>query len=184
MSEMPIGRTAMVLGGTRSGKSRVALDLGRATPGRRAFVATCRVQPGDAEMAARVSAHRERRDASWKTIEEPLDLGERVDALAREYDVIVADCLTLWLFNLIEREEGDAGIARRLDRLTASIAASRARVIVVSNEVGMGIIPPTHLGRLFRDWQGLVNQAVAEAVSDVYLVTAGLARRLKPIGVS
>ena len=181
---MPIGRTALVLGGTRSGKSRVALELGRATAGRRAFVATCRVEPGDAEMAARVSAHRERRDASWSTIEEPTDLGERVDALSREYDVIVVDCLTLWVSNLLEREEGDAGIARRLDRLTASIAASRSRVIVVSNEVGMGIVPPTHLGRLFRDWQGLVNQAVAEAVNDVYLVTAGLTRRLKPIGVS
>ncbi len=178
------GRTALVLGGTRSGKSRVALELGRATPGRRAFVATCRVDPGDAEMAARVSAHRARRDGEWATIEEPLDLGERVEELSREYDAIVVDCLTLWLSNLLERQEGDAGIDRRLDRLTASIAVSRARVIVVSNEVGMGIVPPTPLGRLFRDWQGLVNQAVAEAVNDVYLVTAGLARRLKPIGVS
>ncbi|MFZ5863207.1 MAG: bifunctional adenosylcobinamide kinase/adenosylcobinamide-phosphate guanylyltransferase [Nitrospirota bacterium] len=184
MSETSLGRTALVLGGARSGKSRVALEMGRATSGRRAFVATCRVDLGDAEMAERVSAHRERRAASWETIEEPLDLGECVDALSRTHDVIVADCLTLWLSNLIEREEGDAGIARRLDCLTASIAASRARVIVVSNEVGMGIVPAAHLGRRFRDWQGLVNQAVAEAVNDVYIVTAGLARRLKPIGVS
>ena len=138
MNEMSIGRTALVLGGTRSGKSRVALDLGRATPGRRALIATCRVRPGDAEMAARVAAHRERRDASWDAIEEPLDLGERVDALSREYDVIVVDCLTLWLSNLLDREEDDEGIDRRIDRLTAALAASRARVIVVSNEVEIG----------------------------------------------
>lgn len=178
-----MGRTALVLGGARSGKSRVALEMGHAVPGRRAFIATSQLDPGDAEMAARVAAHRARRDSSWTTIEEPLELGERVEALSREYNVIVVDCLTLWLSNVLEREDGDAGIDRRLDRLTASITASRARVIVVSNEVGMGIVPVTHLGRQFRDWQGLVNQAVAEAVHDVYVVTAGLARRLKPIGV-
>lgn len=178
-----VGRTVLVLGGARSGKSRVALEMGHAIPGRRAFLATCQVDPGDAEMAARVSAHRARRDSSWATIEEPLELGERVEALSREYDVIVVDCLTLWLFNVLEREEGVAGIEQRLVRLTASIAASRARVIVVSNEVGMGIVPATHQGRRFQDWQGLVNQAVAGAVNDVYVVTAGLARRLKPIRV-
>lgn len=183
MNEPCLGRTALVLGGARSGKSRVALEMGHAIPGRRAFVATCRVDPGDAEMAARVLAHRTRRDGSWTTIEGPLELGECVEGLSRGYDVIVVDCLTLWLFNVLEREEGVAGIEQRLDRLTASLTASRAKVIVVSNEVGMGIVPATHLGRRFRDWQGLVNQAVADAVNDVYVVTAGLARRLKPIGV-
>lgn len=178
------GRRALIVGGARSGKSRFALELGRATPGRRAFVATCRVDPDDPEMAARVTAHRARRDGSWTTIEESLDLGERVESLSREYDVLVVDCLTLWLANLLDRGELDADVDRRLRCLTEAIASARARVVLVTNEVGMGIVPATPLGRAFRDWQGLVNQAVAEAVDDVYAMTAGLALRLKPIGAA
>jgi len=184
MSALSPGRTVLIIGGARSGKSRFALQLGRATTGRRAFVATCRVDPNDAEMAVRVAAHRGRRDTSWATIEESLDLGERVESLSHEYDVLVVDCLTLWLANLVNRDEPDAAIDRRLRCLTEAIASVRARVVLVSNEVGMGIVPATPLGRAFRDWQGLVNQAVAEAVDDVYAMTAGLAQRLKPMGVA
>ena len=178
------GRSVLVLGGARSGKSRFALELGRATPGRRVFVATCRVDPDDAEMVARVAAHRARRDGSWSTIEESLDLGERLESLSREYDVLVVDCLTLWLANLLDRGEPDAAVDRRLRCLTEAIASVRSRIVLVTNEVGMGIVPVTPLGRAFRDWQGLVNQAVAEAVDDVYALTAGLAQRLKPMGVA
>ncbi len=178
------GRTVLVVGGARSGKSRFALELGRVTPGRRAFVATCRVDPHDAEMVARVAAHRARRDASWTTIEEAWNLGERVESLSREYDVLVVDCLTLWLANLLDQGEPDAAVDRRLRCLTEAIASARARVVLVTNEVGMGIVPATPMGRAFRDWQGLVNQAVAEAVDDVYAMTAGLAQRLKPMGVA
>jgi adenosylcobinamide kinase/adenosylcobinamide-phosphate guanylyltransferase len=178
------GRSVLVVGGARSGKSRFALELGRTTPGRRAFVATCRVDPDDAEMAARVVAHRARRDGSWTTIEESLDLGERLESLSREYDVLVVDCLTLWLANLLDRGDPDVGVDRRLRCLTEAIASVQARVILVTNEVGMGIVPATPLGRAFRDWQGLVNQAVAEAVDEVYAMTAGLAQRLKPMGVA
>ncbi len=177
-------RTVLVVGGARSGKSRFALELGRATPGRRAFVATYRVDPDDAEMAARVAVHRAHRDGSWTTIEEPLDLGERVERLSREYDVLVVDCLTLWLANLLDCGEPDADVDCRLRRLTEAIASVPTHVVLVTNEVGMGIVPATPRGRAFRDWQGLVNQAVAEAVDDVYAMTAGLAQRLKPMGVA
>jgi adenosylcobinamide kinase/adenosylcobinamide-phosphate guanylyltransferase len=184
MSAANPGRTALIIGGARSGKSRLALQLGGATPGRRAFVATCRLDPDDAEMVARVAAHRARRDGSWTTIEESLDLGEYVERLSREYDVLVVDCLTLWLANLLDRGALDVAVDRRLKCLTEAIASVRSRVVLVSNEVGMGIVPATPLGRAFRDWQGLVNQAVAEVVDDVYVMTAGLAQRLKPMGVA
>jgi adenosylcobinamide kinase/adenosylcobinamide-phosphate guanylyltransferase len=176
------GRTVLVVGGARSGKSRFALDLWRAAPGRRAFVATYRVDPNDPEMTARVARHRAGRDSSWTTVEEPLDLAERVEGLAREYDTLVVDCLTVWLANVVTGGEPDAAIGRRLRGLTDAIASVRARVVLVSNEVGMGVVPATPLGRAFRDWQGVVNQAVAEAVDDVYAMTVGLAQRIKPAG--
>ncbi|MFZ5876138.1 MAG: bifunctional adenosylcobinamide kinase/adenosylcobinamide-phosphate guanylyltransferase [Nitrospirota bacterium] len=184
MSASSAGRSVLIVGGARSGKSRFALELGRATPGRRAFVATCRVDPDDTDMVARVEAHRARRDGSWTTIEESLDLGERVERVSREYDVLVVDCLTLWLANLVTGGEPDTAIDRRLICLIEAIAAVPARVVLVTNEVGMGVVPATPLGRAFRDWQGLVNQAVAEVVDDVYAMTAGLAHRLKPMGVA
>lgn len=184
MSAPHTGRSTLVVGGARSGKSRFALQLGGAAPGRRAFVATCRVDPNDAEMAARIAAHCSRRDRSWTTIEEAVDLGERVESLSREYDVLVVDCLTLWLANLVNAGEPDTAIDRRLRGLTEAIASVPTRVVLVTNEVGMGIVPATRLGRAFRDWQGIVNQAVAEVVDDVYAMTAGLAQRLKPMGVA
>lgn len=184
MSALSTGRSVLIVGGARSGKSRFALELGRATPGRRAVVATCRVDPDDPEMVARVAAHRARRDGSWTTIEESLDLGQRVERVSREYDVLVVDCLTLWLANLVTGGEPDPAIDRRLTCLIEAIASVPARVVLVTNEVGMGIVPATPLGRAFRDWQGLVNQAVAETVDVVYAMTAGLAQRLKPMGVA
>jgi adenosylcobinamide kinase/adenosylcobinamide-phosphate guanylyltransferase len=184
MSALSPGRTVLVVGGARSGKSRFALKLAAGTSGRRAFVATYRFDPGDHEMVARIAVHRRHRDVSWTTIEEPVDLGECVTSLSREYDVLVVDCLTVWLANLVGNGEPDGTIERRLSGLTESIRSVRARVVLVSNEVGMGIVPATPLGRAFRDWQGLVNQAMAEAADDVYAMTAGLALRLKPAGVS
>lgn len=177
-------RTALVVGGARSGKSRFALELGCAVPGRRAFVATYRVDPNDPEMTARVAAHRAARDASWTTIEEPVRLGERLERASLDFDVVVVDCLTVWLANLLAEGESDAAVDRRLQCLIDAVASSRSRIILVSNEVGMGIVPPTPLGRSFRDWQGIVNQAVARTVDEVYVMTAGLAQRLKPMGVA
>lgn len=174
----------LVVGGARSGKSRFALKLAAATSGRRAFVATYRVDPGDHEMVARIAVHRRHRDVSWTTIEEPVDLGERVTSLSREYDVLVVDCLTVWLANLVAHGEPDGAIECRLSELAESIRSARSRVVLVSNEVGMGIVPASAMGRAFRDWQGLVNQTIAEAVDDVYAMTVGLAQRLKSMGVS
>jgi adenosylcobinamide kinase/adenosylcobinamide-phosphate guanylyltransferase len=148
-------------------------------------MATCRVDPGDTDMAARVAVHRSTRSAEWTTVEEFLDLGRRLSEVSHTCDVVVVDCLTLWLSNLLARGESSSTIDTRIAELRSAVTAASAHVIVVSNEVGMGVVPETLLGRVFRDLQGSVNQAVAEIADDVFLVTAGLAQRLKSLeGVS
>lgn len=163
----------LVLGGARSGKSRHALALAEAAGPRRIFVATG--EAGDAEMAERIARHRAERGAGWRTLEEPLDLARAVgDAAAA--DAVLVDCLTLWLSNLML-----AG--RDVEAATAALLGALARaplpVVLVSNEVGLGLVPETALGRRFRDAQGRLNQRVAAAVGRVDFVAAGLALRLK-----
>lgn len=167
--------TTLVLGGARSGKSAHAERLVAASGQDRVYVATATA--GDAEMAARIRHHRDRRGPAWATIEEPLDL---VGALEREAGpgrAVLVDCLTLWLSNLIF---ADRGVEAECERLCATLAALPTGVVLVSNEVGMGLVPETPLGRRFRDAQGRLNQAVAAAVPRCIFVAAGLPLVLKP----
>ncbi len=165
-------RTRLVLGGARSGKSRHAQALAEACPGPRAFIATA--QAFDAEMVERIARHRADRDADWRTIEAPLALPEAI-AMA-DTAVILVDCLTLWASNLLL---GDADTDEATAALLAALVATPARVMLVSNEVGWGIVPDNALARRFRDVAGRINQRVAAAVDRVDLVVAGLAMRLK-----
>ena len=170
----------LVLGGARSGKSRFALSLGEALPGPRMYLATA--EPGDPEMRERIARHRRERAGRWETVEEPLALAERLASLIPEYPVILVDCLTLWLSNLLGQGEEGAGIRARVDRLLAVLDTAKDTVILVSNEVGWGIVPETPLGRAFRDLQGLLNQRMAQAADRVYLVAAGIPLCLKRDG--
>jgi adenosylcobinamide kinase/adenosylcobinamide-phosphate guanylyltransferase len=169
------------LGGARSGKSRLAERLA-ANAGRVSYVATT-WNCGDAEMAARIEAHRARRPASWRTIEEPLALADAVERSAPEAEAIVVDCLTIWLSNLFwELREYPAGrvdeTARgELRRIAA--ASDRCHTILVSNELGSGTVPEHALARGFRDSQGLLNQRTAETADEVILTVAGLPLYLK-----
>ncbi len=162
----------LVLGGARSGKSAHALQLAEAIGPRRRFLATA--EAWDAEMTARVAAHRAERGNGWQTTEECLDLA---GALAEcDDDVVVIDCLTLWLSNLMGgRQDPEAAT----DALITALQTARQPVIMVSNEVGLALVPETELGRRFRDAQGLLNQKVAEAVTKVDLVVAGLVLAIK-----
>lgn len=170
-------RATLVLGGARSGKSAYAENLLPARAGGRAvYLATATA--GDDEMAERIAAHRARRGDGWETIEEPLDLAaalRRADALADGAGVLV-DCLTLWLTNLMA-EGADIGRARA--RLVATIAALRGPVLLVANEVGLGIVPDNALARRFRDHAGRLNQAVAATAERVVFIAAGLPLILK-----
>jgi len=170
MAELP--KLTLVLGGARSGKSRYAEGLITALPAPWAFVATA--EPGDEEMRARIAAHRARRVPSWRTVEAPHELAEAV-VMAQPMPVLV-DCLTLWLSNLIM---ADADIDMEVARLERALDAAAAPVVLVSNEVGSGIVPEHALGRKFRDAQGALNQHMAARADRVMLMVAGLPLAVK-----
>ena len=169
------GKKTLILGGARSGKSRHAEVLASAIEGSRIYIATAR--PGDAEMAARIAAHRERRGEEWTTMEEALHLPEAIAQASHRDNIILVDCLTLWLSNLLLAERDcDTAITNLIDVLEDR----PGHVIMVSNEVGLGIVPENELARRFRDIAGMANQRVAEICDEVVLVTAGLPLVLKP----
>jgi adenosylcobinamide kinase/adenosylcobinamide-phosphate guanylyltransferase len=167
--------TTLVLGGARSGKSAFAEALVRSDGRHKVYVATATA--GDDEMRARIDEHRRRRGADWRTIEAPVCLAEVVAREARRESVVLVDCLTLWLSNLIL---GGCDIEAETGALIAALASPAVPVVLVSNEVGLGLVPETPLGRRFRDAQGRLNQAVARVATRVVFVAAGLPLELKP----
>jgi len=170
----PLPPVTLVLGGARSGKSRYAEGLVDRHPGRRTYLATAEIL--DDEMAARVKAHRDRRDGDWKTVEEPLDLAHALKAETGQGAAVLVDCLTLWLGNLLGKER-DA--EAEIDGLIASVSQFGGPVVFVSNEVGLGIVPGNALARRFRDLAGILHQRLAEKADRVVFVTAGLPMNLK-----
>jgi adenosylcobinamide kinase/adenosylcobinamide-phosphate guanylyltransferase len=168
-------RSLLVIGGARSGKSAYAQQLAEAHGSERLYLATA--TPGDEEMAVRIARHQADRGQGWTTLEEPLEVARALVVEARPGRVIVVDCLTLWLSNLMfEARDPAPAIAGLAD----SIAALAGPAILVSNEVGMGLVPDHKLGREFRDWQGRANREIARACDGVIFVAAGLPLQLKP----
>jgi len=168
-------RSLLVLGGARSGKSRYAQKLAEDSGRRPVLIATAEAH--DAEMAERIARHAGARDARWGLVEEPLALAAALRREARADCILVVDCVTLWLSNLLLRDDDIPGAEQQLAQ---SIAGLAGPVIFVSNEVGGGIVPDNALARVFRDAQGRLNQTLAQACDAVVLVSAGLALRLKP----
>jgi adenosylcobinamide kinase / adenosylcobinamide-phosphate guanylyltransferase len=158
----------LVLGGARSGKSRFAESLIEAEPPPWIYVATAEAR--DAEMADRIALHRARRDRRWQTVEAPHDLPPALAALPREAAVLI-DCLTLWLAN---RLLADADLDQEMEALERALTDHDGAVVLVSNEVGSGIVPDNALARRFQDLQGTLNQRIAAKVSRVVLMVAGL----------
>lgn len=182
------GKLILITGGARSGKSslaqRFAAEMGR----RVTYLATATVT--DAEMAERIARHRASRPAHWETVEEPLAVPAALRRLEGQAEVVLLDCLTVWLANLLlspngHAEESGRAAARQEEALAAvEELATVARnssftTIVVTNEVGCGVVPAYPLGRLYRDVAGLANQIVARAADEVWLTVAGLPLRLK-----
>lgn len=177
-----MGETILIVGGARSGKSRLAVEWASTRPPV-AYVATATVDEGDPEMVARIARHRSDRPETWTTLEVPRDLDRHLPALAGQGGAVIVDCVTLWVTNLVLGLGGGAALADEavlsLVERTAAAARGCSRVIWVSNEVGSGIIPLDALARRFADLQGLVNQRLAALCDHVYLCVAGLPLRLK-----
>jgi adenosylcobinamide kinase/adenosylcobinamide-phosphate guanylyltransferase len=167
-------RLTLVLGGARSGKSRYAESLVEVAARCGTYCATA--EPGDAEMAARIAAHRARRGPFWRTVEAPLRLAEAISAKARPDRPVLVDCLTLWLSNLML---AGARLDEEIATLRVALRDAAGPVVLVANEVGLGLVPETPLGRHFRDAAGWLNQDIAALAERVVFVAAGLPLVLK-----
>lgn len=171
--------TILVLGGCRSGKSRYALGRADAmADAGKVYLATS--VPTDAEMEQRVARHQAERGPDWSTVEEPVLIHDAISKTGRTARVILVDCLTLWTSNLIFKDKDEDQIMAAVDLLNGALAACPCPVILVSNEVGYGIVPENALARKFRDMAGLVNQKVAAAADRVILCAAGIPVQIKP----
>lgn len=167
----------LVLGGARSGKSRHGLALVRKAGASVVFVATC--VPRDEEMRDKVEQHRHERPSSWTTVEPPIHLARVLDQYEGKADAALVDCLTLYLSEALMKGEPQGAILERVEHFCRRAQSSSMSVIVVSNEVGFGIVPETPLGRAFRDLAGSANQITARLAQDVWLVAAGIPLSLK-----
>ena len=179
-----MGKIVLVTGGSRSGKSTFAEKYAAKYGERVAYVATAQVY--DEEMRYRVDLHQQRRPSSWKTYECPYDAETAISDAAKEHDMILFDCITLYITNTLLRDYHEEEIARHYEVVTTAVKqliksaeASDSTVIFVTNEVGAGIVPGDALSREYRDLAGLANQLVAAAANEVYLVTCGLATEIK-----
>ncbi len=171
------GKIYFITGGARSGKSAYAEKLAYGLAGKRAYIATA--QALDAEMAAKIAKHRKDRGDAWDTYEEPLAVAELLRKLSSRYQVALLDCLTLWLSNVMAHTDGEGVVISRLEDLVKAIKDFGGMCVVVSNEVGLGIVPDNPLARKFRDFAGMLNQKVAQAADEVYFTAAGIPVRIK-----
>lgn len=174
----------LLLGGARAGKSNHALRLAaarcRSPVARVCFIATA--QALDEDMTARIARHREQRPSAWQTIEEPYQIDEALRH-AGEAEIVIVDCLTLFVSNWLQRYEDEdecEQFVRRITRDFLELTRSQQTIICVSNDVGLGVVPETRIGRVFRDLLGRVNQDFAAAANEVYLLVAGLPLQVKP----
>src|SRR5438105_4049843 len=171
------GKLIFILGGARSGKTQHAQHLAAQLGGRVAYVATA--EPGDDEMRERIARHRAARPAEWQTIEQPIHVGAML--VRSDADVVVLDCVTLLVSNVLlaagetaGAEHVEAQLRREIDDLLEAWRGAQFTMIVVSNEVGMGLVPPYALGRIYRDVLGHANQQLAQAADEVIFMVAGL----------
>jgi adenosylcobinamide kinase/adenosylcobinamide-phosphate guanylyltransferase len=166
----------LIIGGARSGKSALALRRATESGLHVAWIATA--QSLDAEMAERIARHRAERPAAWQTIEEPVHLSDTLRRVASADFCLVVDCLTLWLTNLLLAEDANL-LEREIAALREALPTLPGRIILVANEVGLGIVPDNALTRRFRDEAGRLNQALAVCCEQVTFVAAGLPLQLK-----
>ena len=180
---MDTSKIILVTGGARSGKSAFAERYAAALPGRHAYVATARIF--DEEMAQRIAIHRKRRPSSWQTWEIPKELPETMERLCQSSDVVLVDCLTLYFSNYLFAHDGEDdedvidGALAELQAVLAAFRQAGVTAVLVTNELGCGIVPMEHVSRLYRDLMGKINQAAAAEADEVYLSVCGITTELK-----
>ena len=168
----------LVTGGVKSGKSAFALQLGYAQCVQRAFIATATAL--DDEMADKIAAHKAERGKLWQTIEEPRDIAGALKRAASEFDVVLIDCLTLWVSNLLTLDNlPDEMIADEVDLFLKVLKKAKCRVIIVTNEVGLGILPADRLSRRYQNMLGVANKRIAEVAHFVYMMISGIPVKMK-----
>ncbi|MBI1912863.1 MAG: bifunctional adenosylcobinamide kinase/adenosylcobinamide-phosphate guanylyltransferase [Deltaproteobacteria bacterium] len=170
-----MGKTFFIIGGARSGKSAFALTLADGMEGTKTYIATA--QAYDAEMEERIRNHKDERSEQWHTFEEPLEVAATIKKAGS--GVALVDCVTLWLTNLMGADLKDSEIISKAADLSSACRQSAANIVIVSNEVGQGIVPDNPLARRFRDLSGKVNQLLAESADEVYFVAAGIPLKMK-----
>lgn len=175
-----MGKIIFILGGARSGKSTYALELAEKSGKKVAFIATC--VPCDKEMKERIGLHRKKRPLHWQTFEEPLELPRVLKKSGGKFDVVIIDCLTLLISNLLSENLNDRTIEGRIAQVLKMLKSAKYKSIIVSNEVGLGIVPRGRLARRFRDLAGRVNQIVAQKADDVFFMFSGIPVRPKRKG--
>ncbi len=167
----------LVTGGARSGKSSFAQRIAQDGEGRKVFIATARA--GDEEMKLRIENHRRERPDSWHTIEEPCRLVQALQSSRGSYEVVLIDCIGFWIANLLLADTDEGEILQEVSGVLAQCRTPGFRVIMVSNETGMGIVPDNRLSRLFRDVLGKTNQEIATAADEVFFLVAGIPMQIK-----
>lgn len=174
-----------IIGGTRSGKSAFAIKLAEKHK-RVCYIATadsCQSsQIDDSEMLERIQTHRKNRPSHWKTVEAPFELDKAVSTLDDNFEIVLIDCITIYVTNMLlgdHKEEGDQFIIDAVNKLCIVCKNISSHVIIVSNEVGCGVVPDNALSRRFRDIAGYANQIIAKEADNVYLVTAGIETKIK-----
>jgi len=173
-----VGDIILITGGVKSGKSSFALTCGEAKGNERAFVATATAL--DDEMARKISAHREERKDRWKTFEEPRDIAGVIEKIGGVFDVVLVDCLTMWVSNLLTLYNMTSdGILTEFEKLQKALADVPAEVVLVTNEVGLGIMPGDKLSRAYQHLLGLLNKEMAKAATGLYLMVAGFPLKIK-----
>lgn len=172
-----MGKITLILGGARSGKSQFALKLAQKTARPVIFIATATAS--DKEMRQRIKLHRKNRPSHWKTIEEPRKLSFLVKRISKKTDLIIIDCMTIFISNLLLEGRSDYSIQNEVNSLLSAIRKSGFNSLIVSNEVGMGIVPDNPLARRFRDLAGRINQFIAAASDEAYFIVSGLPLKLK-----
>ena len=174
-------KCTFILGGARSGKSHFAQELAGRLGSRVLFVATGEAL--DEEMKARIDQHKKARPQAWQTLEAPTNIGRQLEKQIGDAEVVIIDCLTLLVSNLLGAEpdhvEAEEQLTREITELIACMDKLDASFIIVSNEVGMGLVPETKLGRIYRDLLGRANQLIAQRIDEVYFMVAGLPIKVK-----